>query len=423
MSTTTGQRRSLANRWLSIASSSGMNPQKTLEEREVARRSDLAAWLALGMLGGLAMVSPIAFGGDRVAALAYLCFLALMISAIAFNRGGHVSLAGILLVVSLDAAVFVYMWSSPLGLTMGQLPNYDALAVGVVVAASVLPRQSAFVVAALNSGCIVADYLLRPHNANVIADAALYSSPTVQTISLLVRPIALQFVFALVAFLWVRSTDRAIRRADRAEEIALLEYRELERTKTLEEGVRYLHQTLSQWAQGNFTGRAPAMPLVILEQVRSDLNTYMERFGPIIDASYYLRWLQQDVARLTAALETWVRGQAVIWPEATGSPLDRAVDLLRFYGAGAPKPSYPSAPPATSRPTGGPQYPAGSNPTGGPRSTGAPFMPTMPNTPNSSDPTQLARQFGASQGWRPGQPPAGDDEAPAGDDGSGRRWP
>ena len=199
MSIATGQRRSLASRWLGIASSSGLNPQKTLEEREVARRSDLAAWLALGMLGGLAMVSPIAFGGDRVAALAYLCFLALMISAIAFNRGGHVSLAGILLVVSLDAAVFVYMWSSPLGLTMGQLPNYDALAVGVVVAASVLPRQSAFVVAALNSGCIVADYLLRPHNANVVADAALYSSPTVQTISLLVRPIALQFVFALVA--------------------------------------------------------------------------------------------------------------------------------------------------------------------------------------------------------------------------------
>jgi hypothetical protein len=397
-----------------------MNPQKTLEERELARRSDLVAWLALGMLGGLVIVSPIAIG-DPVAALAYLCFLALIIAAIAFNRGGHITLAGIVLVISMNAAIFVYMWSSPLGLTMGQLPNYDALAVSVVLAASVLPRRSAFLVAALNSGCIVADFALRHHYQNVIDDAKLYPSPTIQAISLLVRPIALQFVMALVAFLWVRSTDLAIRRADRAEEFALLEYRELERTKTLEEGVRYLHQTLAQWAQGVFTGRVPPMPLGILEQVRGDLNSYMERFGAIIDASYYLRWLQHDVARLTAALENWTRGQPVIWPESTGSPLDRAVELLRFYGAGVPRPSHPSAPPANSRPTGGPQYQAGGMPAAGQHPTGAPYMPNAPDMP---DPMRSVNPFGASQGWRPAQPPLGTDEPPPADeDSSPRHWP
>ena len=414
MSTAIGQRRTLASRWLSIASSSGVNPQKTLEERELARRSDLLAWLALGMLGGLVVVSPIAIG-DPVAALAYLCFFALIIAAIFFNRGGRITLGGIVLVISLNAAVFVYMWSSPLGLTMGQLPNYDALVVSVVLAASVLPRQSAFVVAALNAGCIVADYLLRPHNANVAADAALYPSPTIQTISLLVRPIALQFVMALVAFLWVRSTDQAIRRADRAEEIALLEYRELERTKTLEEGVRYLHQTLAQWAQGNFTGRVPLMPLGVLEQVRNDLNAYMERFGPMIDASYYLRWLQQDVARLTAALEMWTRGQPVIWPETTGSPLDRAVELLRFYGAGVPRPSRPSGPPASSRPTGAPHSASGPRPTGAPyiqSMSNVPNMPNMPNMPDLSDPIREGYPFGSAQGWRPSQTPPGADDPP-----------
>lgn len=421
MSTATGQRRTLASRWLSIASSSGVNPQKTLEERELARRSDLVAWLTLGMLGGLVMVSPIAIG-DSIAALAYLCFFALQIAAIAFNRGGHISLAGIVLVVSMNAAIFVYMWSSPLGLTMGQLPNYDALAVSVVLAASVLPRQSAFVVAALNSGCVVADYLLRPHNANVVADAALYPSPTIQTISLLVRPIALQFVMALVAFLWVRSTDRAIRRADRAEEFALLEYRELERTRTLEEGVRYLHQALAQWAQGNFTGRVPPMPLGVLEQVRSDLNAYMERYSPVIDASYYLRWLQHDVARLTAALENWVRGQPVIWPGASGSPLDRALELLRFYGAGVPRPSRPSAPPAGPRPTGAPIR---NIPTPGLYTPGNPNTPNTLNTPDASDPLRGGYPYGSSQGWQPAQPPPDPDEQrpSSREDGGGRHWP
>jgi hypothetical protein len=374
------RRRSLASQWLHFASSSGNNPQGTLRERELARRSDLIAWLVLGMLGGLVIVSPIAIG-DNGALLTYLCFLALQLAAISLNRAGHLTTAGIILVVSMNAAIFAYMWSSPLGLTMGQLPNYDAFAVSVVIAASVLPRRSAFIIATLNSATIVADYMIRPHNANVALDAALYPSVTVQTISLLVRPIGLQFMMAVVAYLWVRGTDMALLRADRAEEIAMLEYRELERTSTLEEGVRYLHQTLSQWAQGNFAGRVPAMPLAILEAVRNDLNDYMERFGPVMNATYYLQWLQNEVAYLTASLESWVRGQPVVWPRPTGTPLDRAIELLR--SSSSRPPSYPTPVPGPVRPSGAPRFTPGPAPfpPGGippapptpPKATGAPF--------------------------------------------------
>ena len=402
MNISTRHGRSLASRWLSIASASTHNLQETLDEREMARRSDLIAWLALGMLGGLVMVSPIAIG-DGIAALAFLCFLVLQIAAISLNRAGHISLAGIVLVVSFDAAIFAYMWSSPLGLTMGQLPNYDAFAVSVVIAASVLPRRSGFVVAALNSAAIVADYLIRPHNANVIADAALYPSVTNQTVSLLVRPIALQFVFALVAFLWVRGTDLAIRRANRAEEIAILEYRELERTSTLEEGVRYLHQTLAEWAQGNFAHRVPLMPLGILEQIRGDLNAFMERYGPIMDASYYLRWLQTECSYLTAGLEGWLRGQPVVWPEPSGTPLDHAINLLRAYGsAGAapPPPGYASPASTPVRPTGAPRFPSAPpvRPPTPPRATGAPYMPPSP----PPEPQQSGQQYGDAP-YEPGR--------------------
>jgi hypothetical protein len=379
MNTSIDQRRSLASQWLRFASSSGTNPQRTLQQRELARRSDLIAWLALGMLGGLVIVSPIAIT-DPLAALAFLCFFALQLAAISLNRAGHITLAGIMLVASLNAAIFAYMWSSPLGLTMGQLPNYDALAVSVVIAASVLPRRAGFVVALLNSAMIVADYVIRPHHANVIADAALYPSVAFQTISLLVRPIALQFIFALVAFLWVRGVDRAIWRADRAEEIAQLEFREIEHRRTLEEGVRYLHQTLAQWAKGDFSHRVPAMPVELLEQVRGDLNAYMERFGPVMDASNYLRRLQNEVARLTASLEGWVRGQPVVWPEPSGTPLDRTIELLRSYGARpASYPSAPSAPSAPSRPTGAPRFSAGPPSPAPPKLTGAPYAPPPSN--------------------------------------------
>ena len=415
MSMATEQRRTLASWWLSIASSSTANPQRTLEERELARRSDLIAWLALGLLGGLVMVSPIAIG-DNIAALSFLCFFALQIAAISLNRAEHITPAGIILVISMNAAIFAYMWSSPLGLTMGQLPNYDAFSVSVVIAASVLPRRSAFVVATLNSVLIMADYLIRPHNANVIADAALYPSVTAQTVSLLVRPIALQFVMALIAFLWVRSTDRAIRRADRAEEVALLEFRELEHTRTLEEGVRYLHQTLAQWAQGNVTGRVPAMPLELLEQVRNDLNAFIERFGPVTDATNYLRRLQHEVGRFTNALENWVYGRPTIWPESSGTPLDHAIELLRPY-VGRP-PSQPLSPPGPSRPTGAPQFRPGTMPPASPKRSDAPRPSYPPRPPYMSPP------FGPSQQVQPPGPDNAQSGEPGGGTGDrGHGWP
>jgi hypothetical protein len=169
---------------------------------------------------------------------------------------------------------------------MGELPNFDAYVVSVVVAATVLRRSAAFLVATGNSLLIIGNYLWQPHNANIAQDTHLYSSVTIQTVSFLVRPIALQFVLAVVASLWVRGTDEAIRRADRAEEIAWLEQREVERSRAetertfaLEEGVRYLHQSLTQWAVGDLRHPVPQMPVPVLQQVANDLNQFMERFA------------------------------------------------------------------------------------------------------------------------------------------------
>jgi hypothetical protein len=366
--------------WLRLASSSPYRPQYTLADREDARRSDLIAWLALGMFGVVVIVSPIAID-DVQALIVYLGFVLALILSIALNRAGPIAPAGGLLVSCVTGAVFAYMLSSPLGLTMGQLPNYDALAVGVVVAASVLPRASGFVVAAINSVLIVADYLLRPHNANVIADAALYSSVMQQTISLLVRPIALQFIFAVVAYLWVRGTDRAIARADRAEEIAALEARELERTRILEEGVGYVRQTIAQWVRGDLKARVPIMPVPALRDMSDDLNGFIIAFSYLSNADYHLRRLQGEVSHLTVALRQWVAGGMPQWPIPKGTALDGVLGILadlRRRASAAPPPSAPpqSAPPrATPSPPASPPWNDSS-----PSATAFPFPPEPPQT-------------------------------------------
>ena len=199
----------------------------------------------------------------------------------------------------------------------------------------------------MNTLLIVGNYLLQPHNANITQDAALYSSETVQTVSLLARPIALQLVLAVVAYLWVRGAEEAIRRADLAEEIVALQRREQTRTFALQEGVRYLQQALSAWVIGDVRHRIPAMPDPVLEQVREDLNLFIDRFGPDRQASFALYRLQEEARRLTMALEDWLSGRPVVWPAPSGTELDRAMELLRMSR---------SRPPSSSRPSLGPNF-------------------------------------------------------------------
>ena len=156
---------------------------------------------------------------------------------------------------------------------MGELPNFDLYVVSVVVAATVLPRLSSFFVAVVNSVLIVADSCSSRTMPTSLGTHCCFEHRRPDNF-LLVRPIALQLILAVVAYLWVRGTDQAIRRADRAEEIAILEQRavdrsreEADRTFALEEGVRYLQQTLTQWARGDIRRRVPTMPVAILEQV------------------------------------------------------------------------------------------------------------------------------------------------------------
>lgn len=318
---------SQATWWLRVASSSSYATPTTLHDREVARRSDLIAWIALAFLGG-AVVLALTVWYDFQALVALLLVCAGIGAALVLNRRRRVTAAGVVLIIVTSLAVWSYILSDPLGLTLGQLGTYDVLLITVVLAASVLPGRATFVVAAVNAVCIVVDYLTQPHYRNIAQDAQLYSSPLQQTISILVRPIALNIVLAAIAYLWARGVQRAIQRAERAEEIVVLEHRETQRTFALEEGVRYLHQTLADWAVGDFRRPAPPMPLPVLEQLRADLNLLSQRFTGMANDSHYSRLLGQDASQLAYVLDAWASGQPYHMPNFHDPEWTRLIGLV-----------------------------------------------------------------------------------------------
>src|SRR5579875_1068640 len=371
-------------------------------ERDLARRGRLASAILLGfMLVGLARLPFVLH--DPSALLITGVALVALVGLAALNRFGRVNTVGALLL--LMSYIILGISAMPGGSMNANSPlALDLLVVTELIAATVLPPISVLVVAALNSLMIVGLVFLAPHTDSFTALLA-DSSGGVGT--LLARSVALQVLVAGVAFLWVRGALLALRRADRAEEIAILERREIERTHEIEEGVRQLQSSLVQLANGDYSVRVPPMRNTLLWQVGVSINNLIARLGRVSQGEAdIIRW-RDEARQLSEALYAWSRGEQAHWPTPSGSPLDevtlavrRVAPMLAPVGAVVSLPPLPPLPPlepgapnrphASDRPFVAQSRPPSSTPPVNPVNPGARVTPapsgisTPPMTPSPS---------------------------------------
>jgi hypothetical protein len=314
----------------------------------------------LRLPGGLAAI------GTLIAVA--IVFLGLVTAAM-LNRRGWVSAAGTVLVLVISGAV-VYAVASVSTLSLVYLPAYDLFVISSLVAASVLPRRAVFAVAALNIALIVADYLLQPHAPDMRQAVLTYGAA-----AMLERPIALQVLVAIVSYLWVRGTDEAIRRADRAEEIAQLEHSIADQKRQLDIGVQQILQTHIRAANGDFNARAPLGQENVLWQIAASLNNLLARLQRAGYAEHQLRRTEEELQRLAGAIDDAQAGRRPIWPAPSGTAADLIIERIS-------RGARPNAP------------------LSGPQERGAypePFPPSAAMPPLAAP---------ASQPWDPGLPPA-----------------
>ncbi len=330
------------NAWLRLASWGWQYPLHTIADRERARRSRLAAWIILGLFIADAIILPIGIG-DVGSESAVLILAIGLVGAVMLNRAGRVGLTGALLSALIILAAAGAVVAYPLGLTLDALPAFDLLAIATVVAASVLPRRAAFFVATINIVIIVLVFFLMHHAADLqkeLNDKTLYPTPLIASLALLARPIALQVILAVVAYLWVRGTDDAIRRADRAEEVATLEHTIVEQKRQLDIGIQQILQTHIRVANGDFTARAPLGQDNVLWQISSSLNNLLARLQRAGNAEYHMRRTEEELQRLAAALRDAQAGRRPIWPAPSGTAVDPVIEII----TGANRSSLPPPP-------------------------------------------------------------------------------
>lgn len=360
---------SLLGRWHRLTAPADPPASASLAVRERARRGQLASTITLGLLVAELLVLPIGFT-DRATLIAIVAGMCASVVALVLNRLGWVTAAGTLLAVVTGLALVGAVLGAPGGrLDLIYMPLFDLLVLTELIAVSVLPPASVFLVALVNSALILADVRFQPATP---AFGALLGTPDGYTA--VIRPIVLQIIVALVAYLWVRSTLQALRRADRAEEIAFLEQREAAQKRELEEGVRQLLAVHVEVANGNFQARTPPLRNPLLWQIGGSLNNLIARFARVGQGDFLLQRTREEAARLLEALRILRGGRQPIWPSLTGTAVDELNQFL--YGwLTHPTGHVPG------RPGGPPAAPAGLPPTSpaNRRPGDAPSLPARPS--------------------------------------------
>lgn len=391
--------------WAVLTGPGDNAPQFTLEERNTLRRARLASAVMFGMLLLALLALPLGLQDPTRATLGAvgILFVAVLIAAL-LNRFGHVTSAGLILVATLLFAIGGSVMGAPI-LDWIYLPAFDLLSIVVGVAALVLPRPIMWGAALASIALVVADMFTQKRSAVLeafVAQNGIYP--------LVGRPVIAILLTAVLFHLITRFMDREIRRADRGEELAELERRELERTRELEEGVRQLLAVHVHLANGDFNVKVPTIRNQLLWQIGSSLNNLVARLGRLAQSDFVVRRTQEETNRLVEALYAVNSGRTPIWPNAAGTPLAALVDTLRTVLSHRGAPGGPAGvggpqglhlPPA---PGGhpGPGYGQGPNPNyvdPGSR------VPTSPNPPSSAFPAYPGNPPG-------GLPPAGQPAAP-----------
>jgi hypothetical protein len=339
--------------WYRVAAPVDPAPSAPFAMREWARRGRLLSVVLLGFLLILAggFYQYLVVDDDHPAMVVVLgVALGVAVLVAVLNRLGQVPLAGVLMVALAEVPL-----AGPFAATKdGQLDILHLgafyLTVGsLLVAASVLAPWSVFPVALLNS---VASLLILHTLPRTPALAALLDSNDGQQAFL--GPIVMQVIVAIVAYLWAQNTLAALRRADRAEEIAALERREAERQRELEEGVRQLLAVHVHLANGDFAARSPEVRNPMLWQVGKSLNVLIGRLARYAQADAVLRREQEEARRLAEALYAAQAGRPVAWPAPTGLPLDVVTEAARAsLGAGRTRVGTASPMDMRTQPSGG----------------------------------------------------------------------
>lgn len=293
-------------------------------QETVIPQSRLASILLLVIFVGIVAFIPAALTSDNLHVVPPLVGMFVVTCiAIFLNKRGQVTIVGLLIVSAFDIALIYTLLSYPhFMLTQNAVPIYDLFVLSDIIAISLLPASSILYISFFHSIFMLGDIILQPHASDlqVLVDQTTYS--------FMVRPLIIQLVAALVTYLWVRNTMKAMERANKAEVIAQLEHTIATQKKELDEGIQQILSTLVQAANGNMHVRTPLVQQHALWQVSVGLNILLARFQQAKISEHELWQIKLEIRSLIYSIQKAKKMQTPLWFVSTGTDIDPLLSEL-----------------------------------------------------------------------------------------------
>ncbi len=296
------------------------------KQRDLHRRGQLASMIMLALQVVLLIIIPIGLFGPNKQIFITAVFLTIIIIISAlFNRAGRVNIAGLILSIALNFGICLSILRTPHGQTPDSIAQFDLLVFSELFVASLLPVNWVWASAAFNIAFSTYELTYAPR------------TPLFQTVmstsyyAVISRPIQLHLLVTVVLFLWVVNANRAIKRADRAEEIARLQHDIAQQTKmikgqkqALDRSIDQIVETLMSWSNGSTNARIPLNQGNVLWQVAGSINNLLGRVQHSRQESLMFQQTNEAIKRFYEARSRANGGVILNWAH-TNTPIDSLV--------------------------------------------------------------------------------------------------
>jgi hypothetical protein len=278
----TGKKRSesrLWSWWYHFTAPSMPKEGASFEQMELFRRGRTGSQIILALYFLLIIAIPARFLGTNEYLLSIIAGAALFLTvATILNRLGMITCAGILVVLTFLAFPIINIVTTPGGLSMPVLPLFSLLVLPLLCTVSFLSPGWVFAIALVNILFTLLSLAYLPRTAELDSILAIAYAGVVTPILLS------QILVAVVSYVWVNGTVKALLRADQAEELVKLE-RDLahqaedaaQQKTRLEESMHRIVETHMRIANGDLDARVPVTEGDVLWQIAGPLNNLLAR--------------------------------------------------------------------------------------------------------------------------------------------------
>lgn len=348
-------RRGFWGRWLNLTAPPH-NEQTTASPylREALRKAELVGYFLFVLIFFCIFDITLAIAARHIAGVGEVLGFFILLVVIAYvNRKGHTGLASAILIAAMMISIMFVIIISLAGKGGADLfPTYDFFIYPLIIGSLFMDKRLIFPFSLAAIAFIYYNLFFQPHGPDIEQ-----ARGTSTMILWAIRPATIIIVVTIVGWLGTHSVERAILRADHAEDLVEAERQITAQTHQIAEQKAQLEAEIAQIllvhkeaAAGNYTVRVPVRTHETIWQIGRSLNNLLARYENFARDREELNRSQSDVENIAHFIEASRYGQKVDFPNCQSIIGKR---LLVAFGA-SPVLDNRTQTRTTSGPTPGP---------------------------------------------------------------------